>query len=134
MKTSPPFPNRLPRTKSRSSWPPILRREYPTGKTAFQISVMVDGQRIRETFKTGAGAETGAGQRGVPGKNEAPPVFALPADVRAEAAKCSALLHPYQVGLTEACRYYVDHVLKYRRSPTVKEAVEKLITDATKAN
>lgn len=36
-----------PTSSKKAAWLPILRRRYPSGKTAWQISVMLQGKRIR---------------------------------------------------------------------------------------
>jgi integrase len=44
------------------------------------------------------------------------------------------MLRPYDATIIEACQHYVDHVLRYRTAPPVREIVEKMIADARKAN
>ncbi len=125
---------RLPKSKSKPSWPRILRRVYPSGQVAYQIGVMVNGIRTRETFKTRDEADTRAEQMRVARQNEGTAAFSLATDVRVEAAKGTEMLRPYSATITEACQYYVDHVLRYRTAPSIDEIVEKMIADAGKAN
>ena len=120
--------------KSKPSWPPILQREYPSGKTAFQIAVMVDGKRIRESFKTRAEAEARAQEIHAMRQREGAAAFALPMEHRVEAAKSLEKLKPYNATINEAVDYYVEHVLVYRNAPTVREIVAKLIEEKEKAN
>jgi integrase len=105
------------KSKSKPSWPSILAREYPSGKTAFQIAVMVDGQRIHETFKTRAEAETRAQEIRAMRQREGAAAFTRPMEHRVEAVD-----------------YYVKHVLIYRNAPTVREIVAKLVEEKQKAN
>jgi len=122
------------KSKSKPSWPPILAREYPSGKTAFQIAVMVDGQRIRETFKTRAEAETRAQEIRAMRQREGAAAFTLPMEHRVEAAKSLDKLRQYNATIAEAVDYYVKHVLIYRNAPTVREIVTKLVDEKQKAN
>ena len=95
---------------------------------------MVNGIRTRETFKTRDEADTRAEQMRVARQNEGTAAFSLATDVRVEAAKGTEMLRPYSATITEACQYYVDHVLRYRTAPSIDEIVEKMIADAGKAN
>ncbi len=134
MKTKASIGVRLAKSKSKPSWPRILRRVYPSGQVAYQIAVMVNGIRTRETFKTRDEANTRAEQMRVARQNEGTAAFSLATDVRVEAAKCTEMLRPYSATITEACQHYVDHVLRYRTAPSIDEIVEKMIADAGKAN
>lgn len=120
--------------KSKPSWPPILQRKYPSGNTTFQIDVMIDGRRIRETFSTHDEAEVRALQIRAMNQREGAAAFSLPMEKRIEAGKCDKLLQPYGASLTEAVEHYVKHVLVYRQSPTVREIVTKLIEDKERGN
>ena len=122
------------KSKSKPSWPLILQREYPSGKTAFQIAVMVDGQRIRETFKTRSEAEARAQEIRAMRQREGAAAFTLPMEHRIEAAKSLDKLKPYNATIAEAVDYYVEHVLIYRNAPTVREIIAKLIEEKQKAN
>ena len=125
---------RSQKSKPKPSWPRILRRVYPSGQVAYQIGVMVNGVRIRETFKTHDEADTRAEQLRVARQNEGAAAFALATDVRVEAAKCIEMLKPYNATIVEACQHYVDHVLRYRTAPSIDEIIEKMVADAGKAN
>ncbi|MGD0651881.1 MAG: hypothetical protein ABSA97_12215 [Verrucomicrobiia bacterium] len=107
------------KSKSKPSWPPILQREYPSGKTAFQIAVMVDGKRIRETFKTRAEAEARAQEIRAMRQREGAAAFTLPMEHRVEAAKSLDKLRPYNATIAEAVDYYVEHVLLYKREADI---------------
>lgn len=118
------------KTKSQRSWPPIHTRKLKSGQTSFQLAVMLDGKRVRETFPTLAEAETRADQIRTMVKNEGNAAFTLPAYARVEAAQCIQKLTPFDATLTEATDYYVKHVLSYRSAPPVSEIVEKVLEDA----
>lgn len=124
-----------PKTKSsKSSWPPIVTLNYPSGKSAFQVACMVSGQRIREAYPTKAEAEDRAQEIRATVQREGAAGFTLPADARVEAAKCIEKLTPFGSTLAEATDYYVEHVLIYRNAPTVREIVAKLVDEKEKAN
>ncbi len=97
------------------------------------IAVMINGNRIRETFKTREEAETRAEQIRIAKKNEGTAAFSLSPDQRAEAGKCLADLQPYGVSLTEAVSHYVDHVLAYRNAPPICDIIQRMIADAKTA-
>ena len=80
------------------------------------VAVMIDGQRIRKTFKSREEAELFAAQLRIAKKNEGTAAFSLAPDERAEAAKCVNDLKRYGVSLTEAVRHYINHVLAYRNA------------------
>jgi integrase len=111
-------------------WPPIHALTYTSGKTAWQVACMVNGERIRETFKTKAEAEDRAAEIRTQVTNEGTAAFNLPAPVRVEATKALAKLKPHNASITEAVEHYVEHVLKYRTAPTVAEIVKKLVAEA----
>lgn len=122
------------KSKPKPSWPPILQREYPSGKTAFQIAIMLDGQRIRETFKTRPEVEARAQEIRAMRQREGAAAFTLPMEHRVEAAKSLDKLRPYNATITEAVDYYVKHVLLFRTAPTVREIVTKLVEEKQKGN
>jgi integrase len=88
---------------------------------------MVNGQRIREAFKTREEADERAAQIRIEHQNLGNAAFEMPMDLRVEASRCASKLKPYDVTITEAVTYYIDRVLRFRVSPTVDEAVKKLI-------
>lgn len=90
---------------------------------------MINGRRIRETFDTREEAKIRADQIRLMVNNEGAQAATLPTSLRVETVRCVEMLAPYAASLTEACRYYVDHVLKFRESPTVDEIVQRLIED-----
>src|SRR5207245_2202181 len=102
-------------------------------KRVWQVACQVNGERVRETFKTKCEAETRAAEIRTKVDNEGQAAFNIPPALRVEAVECAALLQPHKAGIREACRYYVDHVLKYRNAPTVAETVKQLIADTVAA-
>src|SRR5437867_12670638 len=108
-------------------WPPIHKLTYTNGETAWQVACMVKGRRIREAFPTKEEAETRSAQIRQMVDNEGAAAFSLPADTRAEAAKCVEILKPYNATITEACHHFVEKVLKFREAPIVAEAVKRLL-------
>ncbi len=53
--------------------------QVPSGKTAFQVACMIQGERIREAYPTKAEAETRAAQIRQMVDNEGAAAFSLPA-------------------------------------------------------
>ncbi|MGO9246009.1 MAG: tyrosine-type recombinase/integrase [Verrucomicrobiia bacterium] len=118
----------MPKTKSgKSSWPPIVPLKYPSGKTAFQVACVIQGERIREAYPTKAEAETRAAQIRQMVDNEGAAAFALPTASRVEASKCIEKLKPFNVEITEAVDYYVEHVLAFRDKPTVNATIAEIV-------
>jgi integrase len=116
-----------PTRKPKQSWPPIVKRKYPSGQVGYQIAVMIQGKRIRETFKTGEAAQTRAEQLRAAHANEGAAAFNLSADVRHEAAKAAEKLMPFKATITEAVDYYVDHVLAFRNTPAVNAIIAEIV-------
>jgi len=111
-------------------WPPIHELTYNSGKRAWQVACMVNGQRIRETFPTKGEAETRAAEIRTQVENEGRGAFDLPASVRVEAQKAITKLTPHNASINEAVDYYCEHVLAYRNSPPVAEVVKRLVAEA----
>ena len=117
------------RANKPKQWPPIHELEYASGKTGWQVACQVDGKRIRETFPTKGEAETRAAEIRLKRENQGSAAFNIPLPLRVEAVECAELLQPYNSTIREACRFYVDHVLKFKNAPTVAEIVAKLVAD-----
>ena len=81
-------------------WPPIHALTYTSGKTAWQVACMVNGERIRDTYPTKAEAETRAAEIRIRVENEGRAAFTMPAAVRAEASKAAEALAPYSATIT----------------------------------
>lgn len=124
--------NQRQKSKSSPTWPPILERKYPSGQVGYQIAVMVNGSRVRQSFKTIEAAEIFAVKIRQMKAVEGSRSFDLTASDRIEATKCVELLKPYDVPLSEAVAHYIKHVLAYRNAPKVSEIVEKMIAEAQK--
>ena len=120
--------------KKKELWPPIHKLTYTSGKTAWQVACMLKGERIREAFPTKEEAETRAAQIRQMVDNEGAAAFSLPADTRAEAAKCVEMLKPYNATIAEACEHFVEKVLKYREAPAIADAVKRLLVEKEQKN
>lgn len=115
-------------TTKNKAWPPIHRLEYASGKTAWQVACMVNGERIREAFPTKAEAETKATQIRQMIENEGAAALNVPIALRVEADKCAKMLEPFPgMTITEAVEYYVERVLRYRTAPTVASVLAEMI-------
>ena len=111
-------------------WPPIHALTYTSGKTAWQVACMVNGQRIRDTYPTKAEAEDRATEIRTQVENEGRAAFTMPTAVRVEAIRAAKQLAPHKATITEAVNHYVEHVLKYRTAPTVTKIGKLLVTEA----
>lgn len=120
-------------TKERKpKWPRIYEHKVGT-KTYWQVDCgVVGGKRLRFVRKTKTDAEREAAGLRIVRENEGRDSLTIPKDLRIDAGKAGALLRPYGASLADAARYYVDHCLKFRQAPVVKEIVAKLVAD-TKA-
>ncbi len=116
-----------------TSWPPIIARKRANGQVSYEIAVMVLGKRVRERFKTRESAEERAESIRNSYREEGKAAFTLPPDLRVEAAKCSQLLNPHGVTITDAVQHYLKTVIAYRTAPTVSEIVQKLLADTRAA-
>ena len=125
--------DRKPRKTAKSkltSWPPILERKNASGQAVWKIALMIQGKRIRETFKTAEAAAERAEIIRSQYREQGKAAFTMPTDLRLEATRCTEKLAPHNVTLTECVDYYLKHVITYRTAPTVAEIVEKMVAEA----
>jgi len=117
--------------KRAGKWPPIYRAPQRSGQVSYQVDLgIVEGRRKRLTFPTKAEAKTYAEQARIAKANEGTAAFSLPMDLRLDAAKAHGLLAAHAVTLTEAARYYVQHVVAFRQAPTIAEIVTRMLGEA----
>ena len=88
---------------------------------------------MRFVRKTKTDADRKAAELRVARQNEGRDALTLPKQLRIDAGKAGALLKPYGASLADAARYYVDHCLKFREAPPVKEVVVRLLADTETA-
>lgn len=69
-----------------------------------------NGKRKRAFFRTKAKAETWAHHKTIEATNYGTRALAVPEELRLEAVKCSEELKPFNKSLTDAVKYYVDHL------------------------
>jgi len=118
----------MPKTKSsKSSWPPILPIKYASGKTAFQVACMIQGKRIREAYPTRGEADTRAAEIRTMITNQGAAAFGISDRVRVQAGEASEKLKPFNVEITEAVDYYIEHVLAYRDKPIVNATIAEIV-------
>jgi integrase len=124
-----------PAKPAKKLWPPIHEVTYSNGDTRWQVRYQINGERKSEVFRSKAEAETAAAQVRLRVENEGAAGFSLPADVRAEAARCVERLARYgeEATISAAVEHYIKTVLAYHDAPTVAEVVARLIADAKKA-
>jgi len=92
---------------------------------------MVGGKRLRFVRTTKTDTERKATELRVARENEGRDSLTLPKELRIDAGKAGALLRPYKASLADAARYYVDHCLKFREAPPVKEIVARFMEERT---
>jgi integrase len=123
------------KTKRAKQWPRIYTPKHRSGQVSYQVDLgLVEGKRKRVNFPTREAAETFAEQSRIARANEGTAAFALPQDVRLDAAKAHRILAPHTVSILEAAKYYEKHVLAYKTAPLVKEIVERYIADSMSRN
>jgi integrase len=93
----------------------------------------VNGRRIRKQFAAKDEAVTFAQQARAARESEGAAAFVVPLEVRAEAARCTELLTPHGVTLTEAVRYYLEHFVDLRSAPRDAEIFTRLLEDVKSA-
>jgi len=120
-------------SKKNRNWPPIYNQPNRSGQLTYYVDLRaVKGGR--PGFPSLQEAQARAEQARISRTNEGTLAFALPADVRLDAAKANALLAPHSVTILEAAQYYQKHVLAYKMAPTVKEIVKFYIADGETKN
>jgi integrase len=120
------------RARRRPSWPRILSRRLPSGNWSYKIDVLVDGNRIYESFKTESEAITRAWEMFQDRQATGKAGFGLSMPQRVEAANCFKVLAGYPgAKLADAVDYYVNRKLQFRESPSVAEGVEKIVAEIT---
>ncbi len=125
--------DRKPRKTAKSkqtSWPPIIERKNASGQAVWKIALMIQGKRIRETFKTAEAAAERAEIIRSQYREQGKAAFTMPTDLRLEATRSAEKLAPYSVTLSQCVDYYLKHVIAFRTAPTVAEIVEKMIAEA----
>lgn len=124
------------KTKSKivdAAWPPIVEVQFGSGKTGWQVAFQANGVRIRKSFSTRKLAENFAAEQRAIKHNEGVAGLSVPLDDRVVAARCLRKLEPYKATLDDAVDYYVEHVLKLRSAPSVREVVAQFLADKEKA-
>jgi integrase len=120
------------KSRRNPSWPKILSRSLPSGNTQWRIDVVVDGQRIYESFKSEAEASARAWQIAADRKQSGKAGFELPLSKRVEAAECYKLLESYpDASLREAVEYYVSRKAQFAAVPAVADGVEQIVSELT---
>jgi integrase len=118
-----------------TEWPPVHIVTHRSGKHSYQVDLgLVEGKRKRVPFPTQAEAETYRIQCRIAKKNEGISAFALPTDVRLDAAKANKILGPHSITLLEAAKFYQKHVLAYKTAPAVREIVDAYLNDCLNRN
>lgn len=123
-------PHKAAKSKQSASWPPIIERKNASGQAVWKIAVMIQGKRVRETFKTPEAAAERAEIIRNQYREEGKSAFTMPTDLRLEATRCAEKLKPHNATITEAVDYYLKHFITYRIAPTVTEIIAKMIAEA----
>jgi integrase len=90
-----------------------------------------NGKRKRVFFRTKADAETWAHHKTVEATNYGTRALAVPEELRLEAVKCSEELKPFNKSLTDAVRYYVDHLRLCAQSCVVTGLIAEFLVSRT---
>lgn len=88
---------------------------------------MIQGRRIREAYPTKGQAETRAAEIRTMIENQGVAAFGISDRVRIQAAEALEKVKPFNVEITEAVDYHVDHVLAYRDKPTVHATIAEIV-------
>jgi integrase len=120
------------KSRRKPSWPKLLTRPLPSGNTQWRIDVVVDGNRIYESFKSEADAITRAWELYDDRQNAGKAGFELPMAKRVEAADCYKLLASYpESSLREAVEYFIARKAQYAAAPALAAGVEQIVTELT---
>jgi integrase len=104
----------------------------PSGNTQWRIDVLVDGNRVYESFKTEGEAITRAWEMFQDRQATGKAGFGLSMPQRVEAANCFKMLTDYPgAKLTDSVAYYIARKLQFRESPTLAEGIEKIVSEIT---
>ncbi len=123
------------KTNNRSKWPRINIAKHRSGQVSYQVDLgIVDGKRKRVNFATKIEAQTFQEQSRIARANEGMTAFALPQQIRLDAAKAHDILAPHNVSILEAAKYYEKHVLAFKTAPILKEIVKHYVADARNMN
>jgi hypothetical protein len=120
----------------RRLWPNVYSRKNSGGTKRWVVDLAeVNGKRERHLYKTKEEAEPFAEQCRIKRQNEGLLAFReLTGDVRADAANANQLLNGSGVSLTQAAKYYVDHVLRFQNAPLIKDIVDRMVKEADANN
>ena len=86
-----------------------------------------NGKRKRRFFRTKAEAETWAHQKMVEAENFGTRARAVPEEVRSEAVKLLDELKPFNKSLTDAVRFYIDHLRACAQSCVVNALIPEFL-------
>jgi integrase len=121
------------KAKRVKQWPRIYTQPNRNGQPTYYVDLRSVGAG-RPGYATLAEARTRAEQARIGRANDGNAAFTLSQHIRLDAFKASEILAPHDVTILEAAKYYQKHVLAYKSAPTVKEIVEKYVTDARQRN
>jgi integrase len=104
------------------------RKTYVKGELYWQVNLpSEDGRRKRKTYRDHQEAETAAEQARIKAKNEGLSAFAISSQLRTDALAAERLLKPFDVSITEAAKFYAEHLRKVRTSQKVSIVVKELL-------
>ena len=112
------------------------RKTYVNGEPYWQVNLLSkkeehDGSgvliRQRKTFKDYAEAKAVADQARVAAKNLGKNVFAMPEQLRVDAQRSTEILKPFGVSITDAAKFYAEHLRRVQTSQKVPVVVDELL-------
>lgn len=105
--------------KRKRTWPNVYNRVHRNGQVSYVVDLgLIGDQRKRYSFKTKTEAQTFAELKRTERLNHGTAALSLSDAIRFDAVKANNLLSQHGVSLEQAARYYVDHVVACRQSPT----------------
>ncbi|HUJ08806.1 MAG TPA: tyrosine-type recombinase/integrase [Verrucomicrobiae bacterium] len=120
------------KSRPKPSWPKILTRCLPSGNTQWRIDVLVDGNRVYESFKSEIDAVNRAWELHDDRQNAGKAGFELPMAKRVEAAECYKLLAPFpDTSLRDAVEYYISRKAQFAAAPALTAGVEQIVSELT---
>ena len=108
------------------------------GETYWQVNYLPtdkekisDGREIwvrkRKTFRDYDQAKTAADQARIAAKNSGRNAFAIPGQLRVDAQRANEILKPFSVSITDAAKFYADHLRRVQTSEKVTRVVKELL-------
>jgi integrase len=105
------------------------RKTYINGELYWQVNLpkSQDGRRKRRTFRDHKEAETAAEQARIQAKNYGTDAFSISPRLRTEAIQAEQTLKPFGASITEAVKFYAEHLRRETQSESVAHVVKEIL-------